>query len=99
MAREQEHQCLQLRGQADIFVIRFNGDQGHGPSGNVDPLLADNIQCLGHLDSQAKTHPLSDIDQCLTCYRITLSIWHFRTHKISLLTDDFISLRYIYLSP
>ena len=39
----QEHQCLQLRGQADIFVIRFNGDQGHSPCGNADLLLADNI--------------------------------------------------------
>ena len=43
MAREQEHQCVQLRGQADIFEIRFNGGQGHGPCGNADLLLADNI--------------------------------------------------------
>ena len=43
MAREQEHQCLQLPGEADIFVIRFKGDQGQGPCGNADLLLADNI--------------------------------------------------------
>ena len=43
MAREQEHRCLQLRGQADIFEIRFNRGQGHGPCGNADLLLADNI--------------------------------------------------------
>ena len=41
---------------------------------------------LGHLGGRAKTRPFSDIDQWLTCCRITLSIWHFGIHKRSLLT-------------